>query len=88
MVRIMPLLADGWVEENYRIADEVDELFIDELGPCLILVALVTGALSSQFAHSVLQRPTHISRTDAIDPLKFNFDLVGSSHVVLHGLVF
>ena len=47
VVRIVPLLADRRVEQNYCTADEVDELFVDVVGACLVLVALVARAFGS-----------------------------------------
>lgn len=83
----MPLLADRRVEQNYCTADEVDELFIDVVGSCLVLVALVARALGSQLTNCVLKRSPHVRSTYPVYPFKFNFEVIRLAHIVVNCLV-
>ena len=83
MVCVVPLLAYRWIEKYDRAADKVDNLLVDKLGSLLILARLITSGLSSELTHSVLKCTTDIIGPYAIYPFKFNFDIVGLSHVVM-----
>lgn len=80
---VVPLLAHRWIEKYDCAADKVNYLLVDKLGSLLILARLIAGGFGSELTHSVLKCTTDVIGSYAIYPFKFNFDIIGLSHVVM-----
>ena len=87
MMCVVPLLAYRRIKQHDCATDKVDQLFVDELGACLVLAALVTSGLSSELTNCVLKAATYVSAPNSVDPFKLNFDVVWLPQVVMYCLV-
>ena len=88
MLSIVSLLANRWIEKNYRASYEVDNLLIDDDASLFIFVTFVSCTFSLHPSNSVLNRSPHVGSPYTIDPFQFNFDVIRLSHVVVYSLVF
>ena len=76
MMCVVSLLAYRRIEQHDCATDKVDQLFVDELGTCLILATLVTSGFGSELTDCVLEAATYVGAPDAINPFKLNFDVI------------